>query len=54
MTEEKTELLQKMHLKQVRFAWDRYADKESIVPKFQEFQKQTGWGYDKPTDFPLL
>ena len=47
MTEEKTEILQQMKIKQIHFAWDRYEDKETIIPKFKEFKRLTGWDYRK-------
>ena len=47
MTEEKAELLKKMKIKQVHFAWDRYEDKEEIIPKFKAFQEIVGWDYRK-------
>lgn len=53
MTGKKTELLMKMNIRQVRFAWDRYQDKERIVPEFREFRKMTGWGYSKMTVYVL-
>lgn len=47
MTTEKAKLLKKMKIKRVHFAWDRYEDKEEIVPKFKAFQKIVGWDYRK-------
>lgn len=47
MTEEKAGLLKKMKIKRVHFAWDRYEDKEEIVPKFKAFQEIVGWDYRK-------
>lgn len=43
MTKEKAEMLKMMKIKQVHFAWDRYEDKEKIVPKFKEFKQMTQW-----------
>lgn len=43
MTEEKAEMLKKIKVKAVHFAWDRYEDKEMIVPKFELFKSITGW-----------
>lgn len=43
MTEEKAEMLSKMKIKQVHFAWDRHADKDIVVPKFEMFKKITQW-----------
>lgn len=47
MTEEKAEMLKQMKIKQVHFAWDRYEDKEIIVPKFEMFKQITEWSYQK-------
>ena len=41
MTEEKAEMLKKMKLKNVHFAWDRYQDKDVVVPKFKMFKEIT-------------
>ena len=53
MTPEKAEYLSKMKIKQIHFAWDRYQDKDMIVPKFREFKKVTGWDYRKMTVYVL-
>lgn len=42
MTPEKAEMLKQVKLKNLRFAWDRYEDKEKILPKFQMFKEITG------------
>lgn len=47
MTEEKIEFLQRMKIKQIHFAWDRYEDKEIIIPRFEEFKRKTNWDYRK-------
>ena len=47
MTEEKAEYLRKIKVKAVHFAWDRYGDKDMILPKFEAFQKITGWNRSK-------
>ena len=41
MTEEKAEMLKRIKIKQWHFAWDRYKDKELIVPKFNMFKEIT-------------
>ena len=41
MTEEKAEMLKQMKTKSLHFAWDRYEDKEKIVPKFKMFKEIT-------------
>lgn len=53
MTSEKAEYLKQMRIKQIHFAWDRYEDKDIVVPKLKEFQKNTGWGYGKMTVYCL-
>lgn len=42
MTDEKAEMLKKIKLKQIHFAWDRYQDKDIVVPKFKKFKDITG------------
>ena len=42
MTEEKAEMLKQIKMKQLHFAWDRYQDKDTILPKFEMFKKITG------------
>ena len=41
MTEEKAEMISKMKVKELHFAWDRYQDKEVILPKLEMFKKYT-------------
>ena len=43
MTEKKAEMLQKMKIKRIHFAWDRMEDKERIIHKFRAFKEITGW-----------
>lgn len=43
MTEEKAEYIRRMKIKQIHFAWDRYEDKNTIIPKFKAFKEITGW-----------
>lgn len=42
MTEEKAEMLKQIKMKEWHFAWDRYEDKEKILPKFKLFKDITG------------
>lgn len=42
MTEEKAEMLKQIKIKEWHFAWDRYQDKEKILPKFKMFKEITG------------
>jgi hypothetical protein len=43
MTEEKTELLKQMKIKQVHFALDNWSEYETAIPKFKMFKELTGW-----------
>lgn len=54
MTPEKTDMLMKMNVKSVHFAWDHYKDKDIVVPKLKEFQKQTGWSRSKVSVYVLV
>lgn len=53
MTPEKIEYIKKIRTKQIHFAWDRYEDKEMILPKFQMFKEISGWNYRKMTVYVL-
>lgn len=39
MTDEKAEMLSRMKLEKIHFAWDRYEDRNIIEPKFKAFRK---------------
>lgn len=41
ITEEKAEMLKQIKMKQLHFAWDRYQDKDVILPKFKMFKEIT-------------
>lgn len=43
MTEEKAEMISKLKVKAVHFAWDRYEDKDTILSKFQMFKEISKW-----------
>lgn len=47
MTEEKSEMIKRMKVKQLHFAWDRYSDKKLILPKFKMFKQVTGFDIRK-------
>lgn len=47
VTQEKALMLKQIKIKAVHFAWDKYEDKNVIIPKFKEFKEITGWGYGK-------
>lgn len=53
MTEEKAAYIKKMKIKQIHFAWDRYEDKEKILPRFRIFKELTGWDHRKMTVYVL-
>lgn len=53
MTEEKAELIKKIRCKMIHFAWDRYEDKEKVIPKFKEFKRITQWDKRKLTVYVL-
>ena len=39
MTKQRAELLSKINIDGLHFAWDRYEDKDIIIPKFKEFRE---------------
>lgn len=39
MTEEKAQMLSQIKMKEVHFAWDRYEDKDIIVPRLKTFRE---------------
>ena len=41
MTEEKAEMLSRIKLDAIHFAWDRYEDKQIIQPKFKTFREKS-------------
>lgn len=53
MTEEKAVMLKQMKIKQVHFAWDRYKDKDIVIPKFEMFKKITQWDKRKLSVYVL-
>lgn len=54
MTEEKAKMLKKMKIKRVHFAWDKYEDKDIVVPKFKEFKEITQWDKRKLSVYVLI
>lgn len=54
MTAEKAEMIKKIKLKRVHFAWDRYEDKDLIVPKLKTFKDITGWRKEKMIVYMLV
>lgn len=53
MTDEKAELIKQIKTKNIHFAWDRYEDKEIVVPKFKMFKELTRWDKRKLTVYVL-
>ena len=53
MTEEKAEMIKRIKCQNLHFAWDRYEDKEKILPKFKMFKEITGIDYRKLGVFVL-
>jgi hypothetical protein len=53
MTDEKAEMLKRIKTKNLHFAWDRYDDKEKVLPKFQAFKEITQIDYRKLGVFVL-
>lgn len=53
MTEEKAAYIKKMKVKRVHFAFDRYEDKDAIIPKFKMFKTVTGWDRRKMVVYVL-
>lgn len=43
MTEDKAVYLKQIKVKQVHFAWDRYEDKQIIIPNLEKFKEVTKW-----------
>lgn len=53
MTEEKANYIKQIKLKMVHFAWDRFEDKEMIIPKLKMFKEITGLDRRKTTVYVL-
>lgn len=53
MTPAKAEMLKKIKIKHIHFAWDNYEDGPIIKPKLEEFKNITGWGRDKISVYVL-
>lgn len=53
MTEEKAEMIKRIKIKNLHFAWDRYEEKENIVSKFEMFKRITGIDYRRLGVFVL-
>jgi hypothetical protein len=53
MTDEKAEMLKKVKIKQIHFAYDRYEDRDVIEEKFRAFKEITGWDHHKVSVYVL-
>lgn len=42
MTQEKAEMLDQLKIKQIHFAWDRYEDKDKVLPKLEMYANHCG------------
>jgi hypothetical protein len=47
MTHEKLEMLKKMRIKIVHFAWDNYDEKNLVTERLREIKESTGWASRK-------
>lgn len=54
MTDKKAEMIKRIKVKNIHFAWDRYEDKNKIIPKFRMFKELTGWDKRKMTVYVLV
>ena len=53
MNEEKAEMFKQIRIKNIHFAWDRYEDKEKLLPKLQQFKEITNWDKRRMTVYVL-
>lgn len=53
MNKKKMEAIKRIKIKTIHFAFDRYEDKEKVVPKLKEFREGTGWDRHKVTVYIL-
>jgi hypothetical protein len=54
MTEEKARYVSQIKQKIVHFAWDRYADKDKILPKFEMFKRISGFNERKMIVYTIV
>jgi len=54
MTEPKIEMIKKMRIKYIHFAFDDISEKKLIVEKLKHFKESTGWNYWKMTVYVLV
>lgn len=53
MTRDMADCIRKMKIKRIHFAWDRYEEKDIVIPKFKMFREVTGWDRHKMTVYIL-
>ncbi|MBO5955896.1 MAG: radical SAM protein [Clostridia bacterium] len=53
LTKEKAELLRKVKIKHIHFAWDNYEDKSVVVPAFELLKQETNWDRHKVSAYVL-
>ena len=53
MNEERAEMISKMKVNNIHFAWDKYEDKSRVLPKFEMFKNITGLAYQNLTVYML-
>ena len=53
MTGEKAEMLKQMNISNIHFAWDRFRDRDRVVPKFKMVKEITGYDYQRLTVYML-
>ena len=54
MTEEKAQYVSRIRQKIVHFAWDRYEDKEKIIPRFEMFKRISGFDARKMIVYTIV
>lgn len=54
MDAEKAKYLKQIKVKQVHFAWDRYEDKDAIIPRFKAVKEILGWDKRKLQVYVLV
>lgn len=54
MTEEKAQMLSQLKQRIVHFAWDRYEDKEKVLPKFEMFKRVSGFDERKMIVYTIV
>ena len=53
LSERKIERIMRIKTQHIHFAWDRYKDKEDVLPKLKMFKEMTGWKRKKVTVYVL-